>query len=84
MTKMQRKELMSDRIRTALRAIQSNPGYDWGPSVISFGPFEEVPENPKADAAERLCIAVDEYVEGKIDEDEVKLCYKAWVGLYAR
>lgn len=84
MTKPERKRYILDKLKTAMAAIQSDPKYAWGPPMEFFPPGTVVPENPKTAAAEGLMKAAQKFIDGKLDEAEIKPLYKQYVGLYAK
>lgn len=73
MTKPERKSFMLDKLRSAMSAIQSDSKYDWTRQNEAI-----------YEAAEALLKAVHRFIDGKIDEQEVKPFYRAYVGLYVR
>lgn len=73
MTKPERKQFILERLRAAMGAIQNDPRYDWNRQSESI-----------CEAAEALMLAVMKFIDGKLDEPEIKPLYKQYVSHYAR
>lgn len=74
LTKPERAQFIHTKIRSALRAIQNDPRYDWNRDF----------SDAIGTAAETLGKALLKFVDGKADEDTVKDTYKKYVAMYAR
>lgn len=74
MTKPERKQQIMERLRSNMAAIQNDPRFDW----------TREPSQVTCAAAETLMKAVQKFIDGKLDEGEIKPLYKSYVGMYAR
>lgn len=73
MSNLERKTFMLAKLRAAMSAIQNDPRYDWTRQSEAI-----------CEAAESLLQAVERFMDGAIEESEVKPFYKAYVSLYTR
>lgn len=71
MTKPERKQHILERLRSNLAAIQDDPRFDWERTS------EEI-----YSAADTMMKAVQQFIDGKLDEVEIKPLYKAYVSLH--